>query len=244
MSRPASLPHAERYQELPCGTRAKYVAIHCRCARCRAANSAYVKSRDALAKVAALERGIRPVAQLAPQVWRAPDGTTQIRLYKRACRGSDGTGCPWRRHLRKDSTGDLCGDCRKRLVWNGLVPADAVKRHLRMLSRQGVGYKSVAIAADVSRTVLADVIAGKPQIRAETERRVLAVDREAIGAGTHVDARPTWMLIRRLLDEGFRKGEIARRLGRKKPALQIRRGQVTAQTAADVERLYHVLMEV
>jgi len=45
-----------------------------------------------------------------------------------------------------------------------------------------------------------------------------------------------------LLGEGFSKAEIARRLGYKKPALQIaRRGRVLTRTAARVARLVRSL---
>lgn len=129
MARPASLPFTEHFQQMPCGTRAKYVAVHCRCTKCRAANSRYVIARDQLAKDAARELGVRPIAQLAPQVWTAPDGTKQVRLYKRACRGVNGEPCRYGSHLRKDSSGDVCLRCRPRLAatWNGLVSADAAR---------------------------------------------------------------------------------------------------------------------
>src|ERR1043166_9536506 len=247
MSRPASLPYADHYQEMPCGTRAKYVAVHCRCAQCRAANNRYVQQRDALAKAAARELGVRPVAQLAPQRWTAPNGTTQIRLYKRACRGAVGGGCPQHRHLRKDSTGDLCGDCRKQLVWNGLVPADAVRAHLLKLSRCGVGYKSVAVAADVSHTSLAKILAlTKQQLRAQAARRILAVDRDAVADHALVHAGPTWRRLHRLLSEGFTKRELARRLGSKArtPALQFKSRYILAKSAARVERFYRIVMAV
>lgn len=270
MARPASLPFAERYQAMPCGSRAKYVAVHCRCPKCRAANSQYVKARDALAKAAARELaadaersrrqwvrerlslnavGVSTTRELpagprpCPQVWTAPDGTKQTRLYARACVGVFGEPCRFRAHLRKDSSGDVCSRCRVRLVANGLVPANDVRAHLKRLSRQGVGYKSVAIAADVSRTTLAKVLSGqKRHVRAQAAQRVLAIDRQAFADGALVHAGPTWRRLNRLLREGFTKAELARRLGCKKPALQIRRSHVTARTAANVERLYHIVM--
>lgn len=263
--RPTDLPN---FRSLPCGTRAKYVAVQCRCAPCRAANCRYVKQRDALAKAAAREladdversrrrwvrerlslngtaRAIPGVRYPCPQVWTAPDGTTQTRVYARACAGVDGQPCPFRSHLRKDSSGEVCGRCRARLVWNGLVPADKVRRHLKKLSRQGVGYKSVAIAADVGKTVLADILFhGKPQLRAQAARRILAVDRDAVADHALVNAGPTWRRLNRLLSEGFTKTELARRLGShaRTPALQVRGRYILAKTAARVERFYHLVM--
>jgi hypothetical protein len=261
-------------QALPCGTRAKYVAAKCRCVKCRAANSRYVQQRDAAAKAAALELANEtnrartrwvtwrlslkavapkkmPAFPLGPavcsQVWTAPDGTKQTRFYRRACIGVDGVPCPHHAHLRKDSSGDVCAKCRRRLVWNGLVPADPVRAHLRKLSRQGVGYKTVAAAADVSKTVLADVLFhGKSRLRAQAARRVLAIDREAIADHALVPAHRTWRRLRRLLNEGFTQKELARRLGStaRVPALQFKHDQVLAKTAVRVERFYQRIMAV
>lgn len=246
MSRPVSLPHAEHYQSMPCGSRAKYVAVQCRCPKCRAANSAYVKRRDRLARAAVVEIGPRPIAPIA-QAWTAPDGTQRTRIYQRACQGVNGEPCPYRAHLRKDSSGDVCLRCRPRLAatWNGLVSADAVRAHLKTLSGQGVGYKSVAIAADVHNSTLSDILfAGKQQLRAQTARRILAIDRDARADHALVPAGPTWRRLRQLLAEGFTKTELARRLGSrsKTPALQFKRRFILAKSAARVERFYHVVM--
>jgi len=135
--------------------------------------------------------------------------------------------------------------CRSRLVWNGLVPADPVRGHLKQLSRQGVGYKSVAVAADVNKTVLAKILAGtRQQLRAQAARRILAVDRDAVADHALVDARPTWRRLRRLLAEGFTKHELARRLGSKArtPALQFKSRYILAKSAARVERFYSIVM--
>jgi hypothetical protein len=246
MARPADLPYTEHFQQMPCGSRANYVAARCRCPKCRAANSRWVIDRDRAAKAAARALGVGPALSVG-QAWTAPDGTKRIRQYRRACRGANGWPCPWRSHLRKDSSGDVCGRCRPKLAaaWNGLVPADAVRAHLKKLSRQGVGYKSVAIAADVGHGVLADILFhDKQQLRAQSARRVLAIDRDAVADHALVPAGPTWRRLRRLLAEGFTKTELARRLGSKAatPALQFRQRHVLAKTAARVERFYHIVM--
>jgi hypothetical protein len=236
---------------MPCGTRAKYVAVHCRCKECRAANGRYVRARDALAKATARELADSPVASdkstVQPKTWTAPDGTRRLRVYKRVCRGVNGEPCRYGSHLRKDSSGEVCGRCRPRLaaVWNGIVPAEAVRAHLKTLSRQGIGYKSVAAAADVSRTSLAKILCGtRQQLRAQAARRILAIDRDAVADHAIVTAAPTWRLVRRLLAEGFTKTELARRLGSKAktPALQLKQQNILAKTAARVERFYRVVM--
>lgn len=271
MSRPADLPFADHFQEMACGSRAKYVNAHCRCRKCRAANCRYVQQRDALAKDAArelaeeVERSRRtwarekfslnavagPIREIpgvqfpCKQLWTAPDGRKRTRVYKRACAGVDGEPCRYGSHLRKDSTGDLCARCRVRLVWNGLVPADDVRRHLKKLSRQGVGYKSVAVAADVSKTTLEKILAGtKHRLRAQSARRVLAIDRDAKADHALVPAAPTWRRLNHLLSEGFTKTELARRLGSRArtPSLQFKGRYILARTVARVERFYRIVM--
>ncbi len=128
--------------------------------------------------------------------------------------------------------------------WRGIVPADAARAHLKQLSRMGVGYKSVAAASDVAPSILFAIRSGaKTRIRASTERRILAVDGAAIADHALVPAGPTWKRIRELLDEGFSKAELARRLGYQTPALQLRRGQVLAASAAKVERFYRLMVD-
>lgn len=122
-----------------------------------------------------------------------------------------------------------------------LVPAKAARLHIRRLSRQGVGYKSVAEAADVSLRVVHRIRSGeRRQIRATTERKILAVDADARADASIVPAKKTLKLIRELLTEGFTMAELARRLGYKKPVLQIG-DRVQARTAARIERLHRRL---
>lgn len=134
---------------------------------------------------------------------------------------------------------------RKAGEWNGLVPAEPVRVHLGRLSRQGVGYKSAADAAGVSRSTVGAILAGRrTQLRAQAAKRLLAVDREAVADHALVPAVRTWRLIEQLLKEGFTKTELARRLGSsaRAPALQLRRDYVTAVNASKVERLYRQVM--
>lgn len=122
--------------------------------------------------------------------------------------------------------------------YRGLVPADKVREYLHALSKKGVGYKSVADAAGVSKTILARVLWGKRlHVRANTERAVLAITAEAIAGGALVPASRVWKKLDRLIDMGYSKSQLARWMGYKRPALQINRRQVTAATAAKVDRL-------
>jgi hypothetical protein len=106
-----------------------------------------------------------------------------------------------------------------------------------------MGRDSVAAACDVAVTVIAAVVTGhQKRLRNQTARRILAVKYQALGDATLVPAGPTWVRINRLLKEGFTKKEIARRLGHKAPALQLRRDTVIARTAMQIERLYNIVM--
>lgn len=146
------------------------------------------------------------------------------------------------------TSGCRCSACREanrvynrsrvRAAFNGLVDAGRARQHLVALSGNGVGRRSVAAACDVALTVIADVRSGKKQqIRAETERRLLAVSSEAIADHATVPGGPTWRAVRELLKLGWTKGAIAQELGRKYPALQIHRRRVLARTALAVDKL-------
>lgn len=223
----------------PHGTRARYTR-GCRCRPCTASNVARYHARQA--KAIALARELAPAPDAAaPQVWTAPDGTRRVRVYRRACPGVLGQPCPLKAHLRRDSKGGCCSACRERLVWDGLVPAAKARAHVLALSRAGVGYKAVAAAADVSRTVLQGIRLGrKVQIRASTEARILDVDATALADRALVPAKGSWRRLRALLDEGFTRTELARQLGSRAnvPHLQLHRNRITAINASKVERLY------
>jgi hypothetical protein len=123
---------------------------------------------------------------------------------------------------------------------NPLVDAGRVRRHLAKLSRAGIGTKTVHDITGVSRTNLVAIVAGaKRQLRRNTAAKILAVTREATHDAKLVDVGPTRRRIARLLQEGFTKGQIARRLGCQRAALQIlKRGRITAKTEHKVEGLY------
>jgi hypothetical protein len=128
---------------------------------------------------------------------------------------------------------------RKNGDWNGLVSAARARAHILELSRLGIGRKSVAAAASVSHTAVAEIRSGvKLRIRARTERQILAVDETVMSAGRLIPAGPTWKLIDYLITEGFTEAQLAHRLGYKTPKLQFSRTRITGKTAAAVRRLY------
>lgn len=177
-------------------------------------------------------RGLKPVAILGA---RRPHGD-RLRYM---------SGCKCL-HCRMANSNYETGRARARRAgeWNGLVDATPARTHLRRLSRKGIGYKTTADAASVARSVVAKIVAGtKLRIRASTARRILKTTVAARADGSPVAAAPTWRLINELLEEGFTKARIARELGSKTPALQIRRGFVRARTALLVEKLWRKYMQ-
>jgi hypothetical protein len=132
---------------------------------------------------------------------------------------------------------------RKNGDWNGLVSAKRAQKHILKLFRQGVGRRAICAASDVADSIIHQIKLGrKQQIRKRTETRILAVSVEAIADKSLVDAKHTWVLIRRLLDQGFTKQELAKRLGYAR-AIQFGKERVTARSAAKVERFYRMIME-
>lgn len=122
--------------------------------------------------------------------------------------------------------------------WNGYVSADAARAHLLALSEVGVGFVSVHLASDVSRTVLQKVLAGKGRIRAETERRILAVDEGARADGAIApteDARRMRGILKKLRRRGFRRCDIVQLVG---PRGWTPTASPLVRTVAVVDRLW------
>jgi hypothetical protein len=127
---------------------------------------------------------------------------------------------------------------------NGIVPAEKARAHLKALSAQGVGRRSVGAACDVADTVLAEIISGrKTNIRASTERAILKVTAAAAGDGALVPAKATWKMLDQLIEDGYTRTDLAARLGSKSkvPALQLKRDFVTVRSAYLVERMFEQL---
>ncbi len=119
---------------------------------------------------------------------------------------------------------------------------ERVRAHLRKLSRAGVGYKSVADAAGVSRSTMSGVMCGTAaHIRREIETKVLAVTTSAHADHGKVKAEATWKILNELIGRGWPRSALAAKLGFKAPALQIRRDRVLARTALAVARLGRAL---
>lgn len=172
-------PAAELAAGKPCGTRVRYYA-GCRCADCRAANSAYERERI---------------------------------------------------------------EARKRGEHNGLVSADRARAHLLKLSKRGVGRKTAADAAKVAPSIVSKIVDGqRTQIRAQTERRILAVTEATAADGSRRSARATWRMLDELIAAGYSKARLGSEiLGRPVCSLQISRRSVEVKTEARVRAVYERL---
>ncbi len=128
---------------------------------------------------------------------------------------------------------------------NPLVPAETACLHLRRLSGKGVGRRAVERASGVPNSILLEIrMKRKTMIRRTTEDRILKVDLDARAGHALVPADKTWKMINELIEEGFTKAELARRLGYARPALQIRKDRITAETERKVLRFYDMIMAI
>lgn len=241
--RPIDLPPADRF---PHGTVARY-KCGCRCDLCGEARNERERARVRAVQAARTEVTPNPPAPPTTITRTRRDGT-KYEVEVEQCPGCNGKPCvrggTWLR------TGDpVCVACVDRAtVWNGLVSSARARAHLFKLSKKGVGYKSVAAASDVAKTVLCQIRSGElPRIRARTERRILAVDATAVADRALVDAGPTLAIVERLLEDGFTRAQIAQRvLGQTgpSPALQLLYGgrkKVQAATAEKFRRFVRFL---
>lgn len=151
------------------------------------------------------------------------------------------------------SLGCRCTECRKanaayaqqRLIareageWNGYVSAYRARQHLLKLQRQGVGRDAVVAASDVALSTVCGVRRGTQRhIRADTERRLLAVGQDCRCDSALIDAAPTWRLIDALVAEGYTKARLAGLLGYTGRGICLDRERITVRNAERVRILH------
>lgn len=175
-------------------------------------------------------RGLRPVAELAKD---RPHG---VRLrYMAGCRCS-ACRCANTDYEKARAAARKAGD------WNGVVDSGRARAHMAILSAQGVGRRTVGDVSGIADTVLSEIVAGrKACIRARTERAILAVTRDAAADHALTAADDTWRRLDELIADGYRKADLAHRLGYKNLSLQFNRQRVTVRNAYEVQRLYEQL---
>ena len=174
-----------------------------------------------------LARGLRPVSELGAD---RPHG---VRLrYMAGCR------CELCRKANSNYE-SARQKARKAGDWNGIVSARRARAHLRKLSSMGIGRGTIQEVTDLPRSSLHEIKKGtRKQIRARTERLILGVGRAQMPDSVLVPAARVWTLLEELLEEGYTKSLLARRLGFKGRGLQFDRMRVTLRNAARVKRLH------
>lgn len=130
---------------------------------------------------------------------------------------------------------------RKAGDWNGIIDARDARARLRGLLKTGIGLRTVAAATGIARSTLVQIRSGfKDQIRARTARKIMAVNAACRADHATVPAAKLWMLIDRLLEEGYTKKYLSEQLGCT-GYMQFDKHRVTIRSMADVTTLYQRL---
>lgn len=186
----------------------------------------------------AVQTSDRPLAPLAHRGLRSAQELANHRPHGNRLRYMAGCRCD---DCRRANTAyeKARAAARRAGDWNGLVSAERARKHMAILSAQGIGRRTVGDVAGVADSILFAITSGaKQRIRARTERAILAVTTQAAADRAYIDAAPTWRLLEELIADGYPKARLASELGYTTRALQISRKQVTARNAYEVERLY------
>lgn len=123
---------------------------------------------------------------------------------------------------------------------NRIISAIEVRGHLLRLSAKGVGSRTVSDISGVGRTTITLISRGqRKQCRESVAKAILAVSSDVTNDATVINAAATHRRIRSLLNEGFTKTELAKRLGYKTGHLQFQKKVITARNAMKVERFYN-----
>lgn len=178
-----------------------------------------------------IQRGLRPVAELAASRPHGDRLRYMAGCHCFACRRANSD------YERLRQAARVAGD------WNGIVDAAHARRHIKQLSRAGVGQWAVTHATGIARSMIHEIKNGdRLRIRARTSRKILAVTTKHRADHSFVSAGRTWWRIRRLLAEGYTKSALAKLLGYRTCAIQFRKHRVTARSAQRVLALYSRLM--
>lgn len=123
--------------------------------------------------------------------------------------------------------------------WRDLVPLKKARNHILRLNREGLGSRSIAIAADLAYCTVQKVKRGRGLIRRNVERSILQVTADAISDFAKVPAGPTWKIIDALVADGYTKKQLGAWFtpNRARHRLVIGRNFVTAKTALRVRQL-------
>jgi transcription factor WhiB len=119
------------------------------------------------------------------------------------------------------------------------VAVGETRTHVQALRAAGLGLRQIAAEAGLSFSVVQEIAGGvRKKIRPETRDRLMAVMPTALAAGTRVDAAPTRVLIERLVDAGWSRASLGRRVhGDDRRQLEVDGDTVTLRTARIIAEL-------
>jgi hypothetical protein len=133
-------------------------------------------------------------------------------------------------------------------TWNPFMDAEPGRQHIRHLSECGIGTRRVAELTCVSRTLLRNLLGGKPgkeptrRVRTENAQRLLELEPtlENAAPSTPVDAAGSHRRLQALVTIGWSQQKLADRLGLTRPnfGTMMRARQVTAARALEIRALY------
>lgn len=131
---------------------------------------------------------------------------------------------------------------RKNGEWNGLVDAAPVRKHLRKLSKAGIGRDTVSDITGIGVTTIDELRTGKQKnIRSLNAKKILNVGFDAMPESALVSIKETRKNVNELKKEGFTERSLAERLGYKSNSLQLK-SKITAKKALRIKRFYNQLM--
>lgn len=132
---------------------------------------------------------------------------------------------------------------------NDLVSSERVLAHLRYLKTFGMGHKTVAKHAHVSKTALAEMIwYGRQHVRRRSENRILAVQPtlDTLPRSVNIPAKETVEKIKQLTLWGYPKSLITRDgLGNESMVLQVNQTvsrTTTVRTAVCIRDFYNLVI--
>lgn len=119
------------------------------------------------------------------------------------------------------------------------VPAGETRTHLQDLRVAGIGVRQIAAVANVSFSVVQDVLHGRrKRIRPGTRDRLMAVMPTSHAAGTLIEAGPTLERIERLVAAGWTRADLGRLVhGERRRQLELKGVMVTRRTERIIREL-------
>lgn len=150
--------------------------------------------------------------------------------------------------------GCRCSECReanrvyairqRRTNETRKVSATRARNHLLKLAAEGVGSKAAADASDITRFTIVRIRSARTTlIRRRTSEAILKLTKEAVADRGLIRRERLDEILSELLEEGFTKAEIKRRMGYKGAALPFMAGErIQARSLMRIEKFHRKVM--